>query len=799
MSKSVIKDIFKIFNHFKGFQYIRSVFILLTLLDICSNQVVAQGNQKAATINGIVMDIEGQKLNYVTITIDGAKSQQTDSEGKFFFTNLTSGLHRIKASLVGYRSVSQTVQLITDSVVNVFLKLEVDNTLEEVVVTAGRKPESINEVTSSVTILSLKEVNEQVNVNPSVAAILGNTIPGLATSTNKATNSGQTLRGRQVLVLIDGIPQSTPLMNGSRDIRTLDPAVVDKIEVIKGATSIYGNGSGGGIINFITKSALTNKRFGGTTTVGANGNLTHTNNTIGYRFSQLFSGTLDKFSYVISGTYNYTGVLKDARGEVNAQADGLGENSLYNTYVKLGFKPNANTQFIASYNLFRSVQNSEYINVSGKYGESPSIGIKGEDPGEDAGTPYNHNAFISYRQDSLPLASSLDITGYYNEFISMNRYVEKATAWYGPGQTKIQSFKKGLRLTLNTPFNLARQVKGEITYGLDLLNDRTNQVLTDGRVYIPDMDMVNLAPYAQMKVDLLDYLVLKAGVRHENASVKVKDFSTIATGPDGEGSISVSGGKIPYHSTTFNAGVRYNKYDIFNPFISFSQGFAINELGRILRRATGSTLESIETDPIITNNYEAGFSSRMGLLNLTAAYYISTSKLGANLVDVGGFLIPQREPERVNGYEVSVDVYLHPEWTVGASYSYVEGKSEQEDGTKVYMNGTRIAPPKATGHISYRPSNFFDLKLFWVNTGSRDQFDVRSNGLYANSEGPVESTNLINISGNYRFNSKISAGLGIENLLNTSYYPVVSQYRAIDAEYVRGNGARMNLNLAYSF
>lgn len=773
--------------------------IIFTTVLLNQHNVLAQTPGGKAVVSGKVTDKEDQSMSYVTVTIDGKKSLQTDAQGKFRFENLPSGRHHLTASFVGYSTYRQEFEVIDDSALNINIRMEASNKLNEVIVTAGRKPESINEVPSSVSILTMKDVREQVNVNPSVAAVLGNTIPGLATSTNKATNSGQTLRGRQVLVLIDGIPQSTPLMNGARDIRTLDPAVIERVEVIKGATSIYGNGSGGGIINFITKSSQSDKRFGGTTTIGANGNLMHTDNTMGYRLSQIFAGTLDKFSYVVSGTYNYTGVLKDARGEVNAQADGLGENSLYNTYVKLGYKPNNKSQVTASYNLFRSVQNSDYINVAGTYRDRPSVGIKGDDPGEDAGTPYNHNAYLNYRLDSLPLKTSLDATAYYNEFISMNRYVENSTSWYGPGQTKIQSFKKGLRLTLNTPLNITNYVNGEITYGIDLLNDRTNQVLTDGRVYIPDMDMVNLAPYAQLKIDLSDYLVVKAGVRYENANVKVKDFNTIASGPDGEGSIAVAGGDIPYSSTTFNAGLRYNRYDLFNPFISFSQGFAINELGRILRRATQSTLEAIETDPIITNNYEAGFSSSLGFLNFTAAYYISTSKLGANLVDIGGYLTPQREPERIYGYEITADAFVHPEWTVGASYSFVEGKAEQEYGTKKYMNGIRIAPPKATGYVSYRPSNLFDMKLFWVHTGKRDRFEPRPNGTYANSEGVVESVNLINLSANYRFTSKVSAGLGIENLLNTSYYPVVSQYRAIDAEYVRGNGAKLNINLAYSF
>jgi iron complex outermembrane receptor protein len=491
-----------------------STFLVLSSILVISQitATIAQENKGAGlSITGTITDTDGQPLKYVTVTSVGGKSSQTDEQGKFLITGPSVGIHRITASLVGYQTASKEVRVVTDQSIDVSFVLQNGNALSEVIITAGRKPESLKDVPSSVSILTARDVKEQLNVNPSIAAILGNTIPGLGTSSNKATNAGQTLRGRQVLVLIDGIPQSTPLMNGSRDIRTLDPAVIERVEVIKGATSIYGNGSAGGIINFITKKPVANRSFSGTTSMGINGNLAHPSNTLGYRVSQSFSGTVNKLSYVVNGTYNYTGVLRDAKGNVNAQPDGLGENSLYNAFVKLAYKPNEHSELVASYNLFRSVQSSDYINVVGKYGMTPSIGQKGVDPGEDAGTPYNHNALISYHNDNLPLMSSLDVSAYYNSFVSMNRYVAQGTAWYGPGQTKIQSFKKGVRLTLNTPWKLGSFGQGALTYGLDLLNDRTNQILTDGRVYIPDMNMLNVAPYAQVNVDLMTNFVLKAG------------------------------------------------------------------------------------------------------------------------------------------------------------------------------------------------------------------------------------------------------------------------------------------------
>ncbi|MFC4390983.1 TonB-dependent receptor [Flavobacterium quisquiliarum] len=673
-----------------------------------------------------------------------------------------------------------------------------ENKLQEVVITAGRKQENIATVPSSITIMSQKEIQVQSSINTNLSSILGNVIPGLGTSTNKATNSGQTLRGRQVLVLIDGIPQSTPLMNGARDIRVVDANAIERIEVIKGATSIYGNGSGGGIINYITKKSPLIDSFQGITTVGTTFNPLHSKETFGYRVSQFFNGRKNRFSYVIGGAFDYTGLQRDADGRPLGQTDGLSNSSQSNAFVKLGYDMDEHTSFNVVYNFYSSTQNAKYISQTGVYGQTPTIGVRGTEPGKNAGTPFNHNFMFTFSKNNLFNSTQLDVSAYLNSFQSMNRYVASGTAWYGPGQTMINSNKNGTRINLNTPFTIA-SMSSEITYGIDVLNDVTFQDLVDGRVYIPKMDMLNIAPYAQLKVDVLENLIFKGGLRYENATVRVDDYNTIASGPNNQGSIFVEGGKIPYNATMFNAGLRFNKYEIFNPFVSFSQAFAINELGRILRSAEESTIASLATDPIITNNYEAGFSSKFYNFNVTAAYYISTSKLGANLIEVDGRLVAQREPEKIKGYEITLDYRVSDKLNLGGSYSYVEGKAEFDDGSTVYLNGSRIAPPKATGYINYKPTSDWFLQLSWVNTGCRNRFEPNTNGRYNNSEGPISTVNLINFAGSYAFNKNWSLNLGVENLLNNSYYSTLSQYRAVNADYVMGSGMTTSLNLRYKF
>jgi len=763
------------------------------------NQILIQASLGKGLIAGRVETPDGKPAAYVTVGIAGYRNIRTDDAGHFALENVEAGTYKLSASAVGYHEETKEIQLSAGQTLDVVFTLRQHGQLSEVIVTASRIKESIDEVPSSVTILNAVQIEQQANINNSISEILGFTVPGLGPSTNKATNSGQTLRGRSVLVLIDGIPQSTPLMNGNRDIRSIDPAVIERVEIIKGATSIYGNGSGGGIINYITKAPDADKAISGQTTVGTNGHPGHLSNTVGYRLSQTLHGTVNKFSYVAGGTYNYNGVFKDAEGNVLAQDDGLSQTYSYNFYAKVAYQLTAASDLTLSYNTFKSLQKTDYINQNGVYGERPAIGIRGEYPGDPAGTPQNHNAFLTYRNDALPLNTSLELTGYYHRFLSTNRYVASSSGWYGPGQTQISSKKRGIRLNLSTPWGTSA-IKGSVVYGLDLLGDVTSQPLLDGRIYVPDMDMTNIAPYAQLKVDILENLILKGGLRYENASVKIADFNTLAKGPNGEGVIAVTGGTIPYKATMFNAGLRYTKFDVFNPFVSFSQGFGLNELGRIVRAAEENTLSQVQTDPIITNNYEAGVSSRFGKIHITAAYYVSTSELGANLVDRGdGHMMPQRAPERVYGYEFTADAYLLPNLSLGATYAYVEGKAELEDGTEQYLTGARIAPPKATAYLYYAPVDRLDLQLFWVYTGNRDRFYPQENGRYRNAEGPTKAVNLFNLNASYRFNRALQASLGIENLFNNAYFPFYSQYNARDEQYYMGNGAKANLSISYSF
>ncbi|MBU1820994.1 MAG: TonB-dependent receptor, partial [Bacteroidetes bacterium] len=361
----------------------------------------AKAQSAFGSIKGVVKSTEGQPLTSVSIALKNSdKGTITTQEGDFEINGLAAGNYTLAISAVGFGKMEKTVRVAAGQTrqVDILLNPVVDQ-LDEVVVTASRRPESVSEVPSAMTIVSRRQIQEQVAMNADITNVLQYTVPGLGISTGRTSNTGQTLRGRQVLVLVDGIPQSTPLRNGGRDLRTIDPSAIERIEVIKGATSIYGNGADGGIINYITKRPEGNQAFSGQTWAGLTSGLTSNNQeTLGYRLSQQFSGRTDKVDYVFNGTYERTGLIRDASGVAVSPFYNIGKMNNYNLLGKVGYSISGKQRVEAMYNYFAAKSDLDYVEQVGKYGQTPTIGIPAADavPGTPQGTPYNHNATLRY-------------------------------------------------------------------------------------------------------------------------------------------------------------------------------------------------------------------------------------------------------------------------------------------------------------------------------------------------------------------------------------------------------------------
>lgn len=125
--------------------------------------------------------------------------------------------------------------------------------VQTVVVTATRGGKAIEKIPGAVSVIARDEIDTQGLISEDPSQLLAAQVPGYAPARQKLTNFGEGLRGRNALLLLDGIPQTNPLRFGGREGYFADPMVIERIEVVSGASAVQGMGATGGIINTITR------------------------------------------------------------------------------------------------------------------------------------------------------------------------------------------------------------------------------------------------------------------------------------------------------------------------------------------------------------------------------------------------------------------------------------------------------------------------------------------------------------------------------------------------------------------
>jgi iron complex outermembrane receptor protein len=232
--------------------------------------------QEKASIKGQISLTNNQAADNVSIVLKGTKiGTNTDSNGFYEIKNLKPGNYVIRVSAVGHSSKEKSVSLNNgDDIVEDFTISSNSEQLDEIVVNGGNKKNPLaRKETQQVSRLPLKNLeNPQVyttitsellkeQVVTNIDDALKNA-PGLSplwASTGRGGDGAAyfSLRGFAVQPsMINGLPA---LSNGS-----LDPANIEKIEVIKGPSgTLFGSSliSYGGLINLTTKKPY--DHFGG--------------------------------------------------------------------------------------------------------------------------------------------------------------------------------------------------------------------------------------------------------------------------------------------------------------------------------------------------------------------------------------------------------------------------------------------------------------------------------------------------------------------------------------------------------
>lgn len=684
--------------------------------------------------------------------------------------------------------------------------------VDEVMVTATRSERPLAAIPESVTVITREEIEKQAVLSRNLVDVLGKMVPGFAVGSQSLSNTGQTLRGRNAMVLIDGVPQST-MRNASRDLSTIDPSAIERIEVVRGATAIYGDGATGGIIHIITKKPGEGKPTF-TTDVLANTAPTNPITGFGSRVAQSVAGKKGMFDYSLSGSYERVGALFDSQGDrippdlLSAQG-GMADLRTYNLFGKFGLDLGPQRVQL-SVNHYDAEQDSEHATDFNNVTAGKGVTKRGLVLDDQSGT-RNTVVNLDYSRANL-FGSKVFAQAYFRDYLTrFFPFDGRTNAGLGNNvlQSRVLSEKWGGRLTVETPLPVATSFRPIVIWGMDAAQEKTSQRValmnsttfansgglvfqpTGDRVWVSPMSQRTLGLYAQLELKLHERWLVRGGLRHERIGVEMDAFTTLR-------GRNIASGSRDFDATVFNVGTIVYVTDAVNVFANYSQGFSIPDVGLIVRDApTGFSFNDSQLAPIRVNHYELGVRGDWSQVQASLTGYYNESLRG--VTSAGFFANIVRAPEHVYGAEATIDVQVD-DWKMGGTATYVEGENALNGASDYrFLNGFRIPPFKATAYVEHLavPSWQWRNRLQVLYSGTRDPGLVTSTGAIEFGGRPVHSFTVLDLI------STVKAGpgtlrFGIENLLNSQYYTPVSQLQRVGVPSL--TAARgMVASLGYSF
>jgi iron complex outermembrane recepter protein len=679
--------------------------------------------------------------------------------------------------------------------------------VQEVIVQGSRLPAQLQSMPQSVDIVKAEDIQTQLGVTSDLETILANLIPGLSRSSNSTISTYLSLRGRKPVILVDGIPVTSTLNDTGREVRLIDPSDIQRIEVVRGSSALYGQSAGAGFINYITKSGDPGP-LNARTEVGTGLTLTHlSGDSFSPSVRQILSGTVDDFDYRIGGYYERVNSLFDADGHrlPPPTGDAINDSWTGSGYGKLGYNF-GDQRLEASFNYFKEQSTLKYGILNGNIAEGipaqaiPSAPAPGEVP------QYNDDltANLVYANSAvLGTASSFRAQVYYDKSFSIFQYVKNrfplvvALGESPNAQSENDTNKHGARIDINTPLSSFLPVNGTLLWGMDYLRDRTAIPLVDGRVFGIPQTLNSYAGFVELQVKPIDPLAVTVGVRHEEDRIDVSDFFSLFT------LAHITGGDLKYSTTPVNAGLVFSLTHNFDLFGGFSQGFDIQQTSQNFR-AWPVDINLAKTQPPanVINSYETGIRFHGAGFEASATGFLTKSSHGVSYVYSA--LTPLEPvalvaPDHVWGLELKADYTGIENWKFGASYAQMEGSADT-NGDGIYdtwLQDRRIPPASANVYGEWSFATKSSLRLQGLYSGDRNRFPNAAPGVF--HEGHVHSYFQADVAAHFDFGRLGDLSAGVDNLLNRDYFSNYSEGFNTNDNYIKAPGATLTIRYGINY
>ncbi|MGE8412582.1 MAG: TonB-dependent siderophore receptor [Pseudomonas sp.] len=581
------------------------------------------------------------------------------------------------------------------------------------VTVASRTSTAISEIPGTVWVVEQSQLREQLETGVSLKEAIGKLVPGLDLAPEGRTNYGQNMRGRNVLVMIDGVSQNSS-RGLSRQFDSISPFNVERVEVLSGASAIYGGGATGGIINIVTKKGEPGPaRF--ETQLGASSGFNNSDD-LTTRIAQSVSGGNDAISGRLSVAGEQNQAFYDGAGK-QIFIDNTQTDLQYNRTLDLMGSLALNFNEEQSLDLLAQYYDSGNRGSTGIY--FPNLKYQAPSDLEDAKLRGGYSTDLEPRTRRLLLNANYhhaDVLG--QDFYLQASYRKENDNFYPFPyyNTGKPTGSKGVYFAASQQNFEVSSLKAlfakefetvKLTYGVDLDRERFNaeqstfdQGISSGSggldlvtqskaARYPSYRVDGLSAYTQVDWHATDNLTVSGGYRRQQMDVDVGRFK------------NVPGGKNDYQVNLFNLGTIYDFKNGHQVWINYGEGFDLPDPAKFYGKP-GLSVDDNPLAGIKSRQVETGWRFSDSDWDAQAAlYYIWSDKVittdNATLtIDV------KDQKSRDYGFESALTRHFQNGWEAGGTLHLVRSEEEGKNGGWIKRDARYASLSKSTAFVGWK-------------------------------------------------------------------------------------------------
>lgn len=221
---------------------------------VASATALPEPDDQNGTLTGTITDREtSEPINFAYLHLEEANQTATaHSDGTYAFRNIPAGTYTLRVTRIGYRTVTQSVEIIANDTTEVDIRLQptvFSSGVVEVVATQDKGGANLEHASKSISGTDLRQ-----NLGTTLSETMDD-LPGISSRSMGSAPARPIIRGlggERVLILQDGERTGDVSSQSADHAVTIDPMAAEEIEIARGpAALIYGSNAIGGVVNVV--------------------------------------------------------------------------------------------------------------------------------------------------------------------------------------------------------------------------------------------------------------------------------------------------------------------------------------------------------------------------------------------------------------------------------------------------------------------------------------------------------------------------------------------------------------------